>query len=627
TNPRKDEAGVEVKGAKGIFMRMIDNNGNRAMLAQAFSNALPLPSEPQLPAVDLGKFSGLPITMNSVNGELKLGDDIVCERRWSRPLKDAGTSIANPSAIDASNRDREVYYGYRNVALKKDATGVDKLKLRFDITVLMPGVVHEGNDAEFIMTKGHIHTLDARTGTYNHPEFYEVWNSVALYVQQGVNPRTGQFEFVATIAKPGDKVLLIPGYSHRTINIGNEPLVMANWISDEVGGKRVRVEGMERYKAAEEKTPESPVKADFKEIEKKNGYTYWVVRTPEGVVKFIHNPNYDAKPTKVSKPAPVRFMKPVNEIKELSLSDKKPMYPQAGNEDLAVFLRNPKAKGLEKLLESSLEPVSEREFMQKIAQATGVPQEDNALETTKEMPPAVGREHFDHTVEAIMQSSNTGERARKTAETMFKEESGALAKTHLVFVKSAIPEEQLATTTVINLASMCAGYYNQLEGYTADVVDTYEEAVKLLAKNPDWNKANTIVGLIDKQSLDKMTAELEANGMQGKTKLLPMERFDRDQFVPLKGFFDLMSVLVRVNRPLDKPEDRELRDSIKDLLNEIGVRDVSNLVDALSVADYFEDPIKFAKKFIIRLLPPTRAASVAELRDRYNAAKKVVESL
>ncbi len=597
--------------------------------------------------VDLEGVSGLPITMNPVNGELKLGDDIVCERRWSRPVKDAGTSIANPSAIDKYNRDREVYYGYRNVALKKDATGVDKLKLRFNITVLMPGVVHEGNDAEFIMTKGHIHTLDTRTNTYNHPEFYEVWNSVALYVQQGVNPKTGQFEFVATIAKPGDKVLLIPGYSHRTINIGNEPLVMANWISDEVGGKKVRVEGMERYKAAEEKTPESPVKADFKEIEKKNGYTYWVVRTPEGVVKFIHNPNYDAKPTKVSNPAPVRFMKPVNEIKELSLSDKKPMYPQAGNEnlkvleDLAVFLRNPKAKGLEKLFESSLEPVSEREFMQKIAQAIGVPQDDSAMETTKEMPPAAEplqsfesaptsddkRERFDHTIEAIMQSSNTGERARKTAETIFKEESGALAKTHLIFVKSAIPEEQLATTTVINLASICADYYNQLEGYTADVVDTYEEAVKLLAKNPDWDKTNTIVGLVDKQALDKMTAELEANNMQGKTKLLPMERFDRDQFVPLKGFFDLMSVLVRVNRPLDKPEDRELRDSIRDLLNEIGVRDVANLVNALSVAAYFEDPIKFAKNFIIRLLPPTRAASVAELRDRYNAAKKVVESL
>ena len=235
---------------------------------------------------------------------------------------------------------------------------------------------------------------------------------------------------------------------------------------------------------------------------------------------------------------------------------------------------------------------------------------------------------FDHTVATIMKSSNTGERARRTAETLFKvKEVKASVKKHLIFVKSAIPAEQLATTTAVNCANYCADYYNEMEGYTADIVDTYEDAVKLLAKNSDWDKTNTIVGLIDRPALDKMTAELEKNGMQDKTKLLPMERFDKGQFVPLKGFFDLMSVLVQVNRPLDRPEDRELRDNIKDLLNEIGVRDVNDLVNALSIAAYFEDPIKFAKNFIIRLLPPTKAASLTELRDRYNAAKKVIESL
>ena len=251
-----------------------------------------------------------------------------------------------------------------------------------------------------------------------------------------------------------------------------------------------------------------------------------------------------------------------------------------------------------------------------------------STKTAQTEPAEAGATTFDHTIESIMQSSNTGEYARKTAENLFKaEEARVSIKRHLIFVKSAIPSEQLATTTAINYANYCADYYNEMGGYTADIVDTYEEAVKLLAKNPDWDKTNTIVGLIDKQSLDRMTAELERNGMQDKTKLLPMETFDKDQFVPLKGFFDLMSVLVHVNRPLDRPDDQELRDTIRDLLNEIGVRDVDNLINALSVAAYFEDPIKFAKNFIIRLLPPTRAASPAELRERYNAAKKVVESL
>lgn len=245
----------------------------------------------------------------------------------------------------------------------------------------------------------------------------------------------------------------------------------------------------------------------------------------------------------------------------------------------------------------------------------------------KVMAPETKETVFDYSIESIMQSSATGERARQVAETLLKVNATPVAKKHLIFVKSAIPAQQLATTTAINYANFCADYYNEMEGYTADIVANYEEAVKLLSKNPDWDKTNTIVGLIDRQSLDKMTAELQKNKMEGKTKLLPMEAFDKEQFVPIKGFFDLMSVLVQINRPLDKPEDKELRDTIRDLLNEIGVRDVDGLVGALSVAAYFEDPVKFAKNFIIRLLPPTRASNPAELKERYNAAKKVVESL
>jgi glucose-6-phosphate isomerase len=240
---------------------------------------------------------------------------------------------------------------------------------------------------------------------------------------------------------------------------------------------------------------------------------------------------------------------------------------------------------------------------------------------------AVAQPTFEHTEASIMESVYAGEKARSSAETLFAKAAPAYAKKHLIFVKSAIPAEQLATTTAINYANYCADYYNEIEGYTAHVVDNYEEAVRLLAKNADWDRTNTIVGLIDVNTLDSMAAALRENNMEGKTKLLPMEPFNKRQFIPLKGFFDLMATLVQVNRPLDRPEDAELKNDIADLLNKIGVFNVDKLVDALSVAVYFEDPIKFAKNFIIRLLPPTRPASPAELKEKYNAAKKVVESL
>ena len=200
-------------------------------------------------------------------------------------------------------------------------------------------------------------------------------------------------------------------------------------------------------------------------------------------------------------------------------------------------------------------------------------------------------------------------------------------KMHLIFVKRAIPATQLSTTTSVNLANICEEYYNTMEGYTAHIVDSYEEAVELLAKNSNWNKTNTMVGLVDMEDLEAMSKNLTANDMKDKTKLLAMEKFSEDQFVPIKGLFDLMSVMVRINKPLDVTNDSELIDGLRRLLNEIGVRDVNSLVDALSAGAYFEDPIKFAKNFILRLLPPAKPRDTKELKALYDAAKKVVESL
>gem|GEM_PF-2785642 len=244
-----------------------------------------------------------------------------------------------------------------------------------------------------------------------------------------------------------------------------------------------------------------------------------------------------------------------------------------------------------------------------------------------DLPGIKGMDVFDHSIATIMQSSSAGERVRKAVEMKFKEDAKTLEPAHLILVKSAIPEKQLTGTTAINLANLCADYYNGVGGYTAHVVDSYEAALELLAKNNDWNKNNTIIGLVDAKQLDAMSTELATNGMEDKTKVLAMEKFSDDQFVPLKGFFDLMSVMVRINKPLDKAVDRELLEGIRDLLNEIGIRDVNSLVEAFSMGGYIEDPIKFARKYVIRLLPAAKPKDLKELKQLYEAAKKVVESL
>ena len=234
-----------------------------------------------------------------------------------------------------------------------------------------------------------------------------------------------------------------------------------------------------------------------------------------------------------------------------------------------------------------------------------------------------GKKVFDHTDATIMQSSSTGESVRKMAIEKFKDGGDK----HLIFVKSSIPAIQLASTTAINLTNKCGEYYNKVGGYTAYVVDNYEKAVELLAAHPDWNKTNTIVGIVDTNDLDAISKKLADSKMADKTKLLAMEKFNEDQFVPIKGFFDLMSVMVQINKPLDKDSDRELIDGIRSLLNEIGIKDVNSLTDALSVAAYFEDPIRFARTFLIRLLPPAKPCDTRSMKSLYDAAITVVKSL
>ncbi|MDD5137148.1 MAG: transaldolase family protein, partial [Candidatus Omnitrophica bacterium] len=324
--------------------------------------------------VNLSPFAGLPIILNGETGELILGEGIVSEPKWLRPLADAGNSIRNPKAITSTNRDRVVYYGYRNVALRENAAIVDKNHLRFDITVLMPGVVAEGADEEFIMTKGHMHPhlMDREGAARVFPEFYEVWNGYAMYVQQGTNPKTNKFEVEVTFARPGDKVLLKPGYSHRTVNVGNEPLVMANWLGEEVGGKTERVEGNDRYDVAKsvEQTVAPSVKPNFSEIEANNGYAYWVMRSRNGGIYFRFNPNYAPMRNLPYGPsmAALRFATPVSEMPELGLSSSEPMYRQAGNKALSDFLR-----GL-------VEPEAYKETYERLVKASYTPEGVKSLD-------------------------------------------------------------------------------------------------------------------------------------------------------------------------------------------------------------------------------------------------------
>ncbi len=140
-----------------------------------------------------------------------------------RRLVDARSFFLNPDAASP----KELYYIYRGVMRREDEGLFRRLGLRFDITVIFPGQVGD----EFVRTIGHEHPL-APTSSFGltYPEAYEVLAGEAIYLMQKTAGEGIVEDVVAIKARPGEKVLIPPGYGHVTINTTGDILVISNLV-------------------------------------------------------------------------------------------------------------------------------------------------------------------------------------------------------------------------------------------------------------------------------------------------------------------------------------------------------------------------------------------------------------
>ncbi|MBI4173492.1 MAG: glucose-6-phosphate isomerase [Candidatus Aenigmarchaeota archaeon] len=130
---------------------------------------------------------------------------------------------------DATFPKQVAYFMYRNAVRETDLGKFEKAGLRYDITVMEPGVI----GTEYVKTAGHYHPYTP-AGELRYPEIYEVIAGQALYVLQEIGADEGVVKQVLLVtAGPGDKVIMPPGCGHVTVNVGTDRLVMANIVSDE----------------------------------------------------------------------------------------------------------------------------------------------------------------------------------------------------------------------------------------------------------------------------------------------------------------------------------------------------------------------------------------------------------
>ncbi len=217
--------------------------------------------------------AGLPIKYVSYNGEPSIAfeekNHLYLLQPDIRRIKDI-LSVLDEKAkrhLTESELNIPLYYMFRNVHLQDHEKTLIKRGLRYDITVVLPFTFKNG---EYVKTLGHSHPtvnniikklqetglddivknlvregivinplVESLKDKVNHltetdlsfPEIYEVLHGKAHYLlQKQENGKVTEAKMI--VAEKHDRVLLPPNYSHVTINVGNEPLIMANWIAN-----------------------------------------------------------------------------------------------------------------------------------------------------------------------------------------------------------------------------------------------------------------------------------------------------------------------------------------------------------------------------------------------------------
>lgn len=235
--------------------------------------------------INLKKQSGLPITFDK--DAIHLAKSLISEPVHMRTLEDARPYLMEH---EATSKRKNLYLMYRDVHQEKDEELFRKNHIRYDITVLLPGTLG-GKYGEYIKTIGHTHPA---------MEAYEVLHGDAIFCLQYVGNEQNDVFYIG--ATKGEKVLIPSGVGHVTINIGDEPLILADLFADNV-------------------------KADYSLFKKRHGAAYWV-RPPEladkGLTLTKNKKHADIGDILVGEP---------DMLDTIGLSSKKPLY--------TTFVENP----------------------------------------------------------------------------------------------------------------------------------------------------------------------------------------------------------------------------------------------------------------------------------------------
>lgn len=242
--------------------------------------------------------AGFDVTLSS-EGLLQFGPGTAAPKPDERLLSDMSAVLLYPLETGPE----VLYRMYRGLGHAEDQTAMEADGIRYDITVIYPGLI----GSEFVKTAGHYHPkVPGQSWTY--PEVYQVLSGKAHFLMQRGGEITGEIDdFAVADFEAGDILVVPPFYGHVTVNPGDEPLVMANWIAHDFSSV-------------------------YEPIRRRKGIAYYDVEH-KGQTIFMPNDSYTSHP----KP---RLIEP-GDIPELGLKRGRSIYKSWQSGTNFDFLRKP----------------------------------------------------------------------------------------------------------------------------------------------------------------------------------------------------------------------------------------------------------------------------------------------
>jgi len=264
--------------------------------------------------IDLSKVAGFPLKFDEECCHVSFGEKMKRPSYDTRELGKLEEVLMERGAAGPEI----VYWMYRNCGRLMDSALLEAYDLRYDLSAF----VSARFGPEYMKTSGHYHpNIPGQDIAY--PEVYEILHGEALYVMQkvadyGATPQEMVVEDVIVVERvtKGQKIIMPPGYGHVTVNTGDKPFVMSNWVS-------------------------SKFSSFYESVERCRGFAYYVVEE-DGKPAYVENAEY-------KKGVPeIRFAE-VQELPELGLEWEVPLYKACAQAPEKFEFLNDPAKYEEKM--------------------------------------------------------------------------------------------------------------------------------------------------------------------------------------------------------------------------------------------------------------------------------------